>query len=379
MMENYNLVFLPDSNYSLVIYDKFEEIAPSKNIYICFTNGEPKFLKNDKINCFSFNFFGKFNGDFSFLQKKYDRIFFNLNTLFSTSFYYKYIDGKSNFENAKLVFMFWSGELYNHPAYKGKMFDDFSIKYKKPYKKIFSSKPVDMLLNVFKMPSYSQYYKLNAKMDYFCGFLESEHFIFNDVFKSNSEFVLFTFLNLELLKLPDNIFDTKKEDILIGNSGSLENNHYEVLETLKNTNPNDFGTILVPLSYGHKEYSDSIIEAGNKIFKDKFVPLTSFMEREEYNNKLSKVKVTFFNHYVQQAMGNIFFMLYMGARIYFNKNNPLYEGFISTNFIVFSLDEFERYKVSPLDTEQIEHNRALLVKFLNKDASYNYYKTILEL
>ena len=378
-MESYNLVFLPDSNYSEVIYNNFEEIAKDKNIYVCFTREKAVYLKKDKINYIWFDYLGNFKGDLSFLNNKFDKIFFNLNTLFTTHFYYKYIDKNPNFDKTKLVFMFWSGELYNHPAYKGKIFDNHAAKYSKIYKKIFSAKPVDKLLNLLNMPSYSKYFELNKKMEYFCGFLESEHKIFNDVFGSNSRFVLFTFLNLELLKLPENIFGSEKEDILIGNSGSLENNHYEVLETLKNTNPDDFGVIIAPLSYGNKKYSDSIIEFGNSIFKEKFVPITSFLAREEYNNKLSKVKVAFFNHYIQQAMGNIFFMLYLGGRIYFNKNNPLYKGFIDTGFIVSSLDEFDTYKVSGLKPEEIEHNRNLLVKFLNKESSYNYYKNIIEL
>ncbi|GEM_PF-3898027 len=378
-MESYNLVFLPDSNYSEVIYDNFENIAEGKNIYICFTNNNTYLKNKEKVQFISFNYFGKFKGDFSFLDKKYDRVFFNLNTIFTTNFYYKYIDKNQNFQHAKLVFMFWSGELYNHPAYKGKIFDKHSLKFKRIYKDIFSSKPIDTLLNILSMPSYSKYFDLNSKMDYFCGFLKSEHEIYNNVFNSKSEFVLFTFLNLELLKLPENILSSEKRDIMVGNSGSVENNHYEILETLRRADKNDYGFIITPLSYGNKKYSDSIVNFGDEFFKDKFAPITTFLKREEYNEKLSGVKVAFFNHYIQQAMGNIFFMFYLGARIYLNRTNPIYQGFVDSDFVVNALDEFDKYGVTPLTVEEIEHNKNLLHKFLNKDSSYNFYKRIIEL
>ncbi|WP_100076843.1 TDP-N-acetylfucosamine:lipid II N-acetylfucosaminyltransferase [Chryseobacterium camelliae] len=377
-MEKFNLIFLPDSNYSDIIIDKFEQVAEGKNVYICLAN-EIKYIKSKKVNFIHSSLSGRFHGNLSFLNKVYGRIFFNLNSLITTNFYYKYIHQKSNFKDAKLIMMFWSGELYNHPAYEESIYDNHSLKYRKNNKLFFSSKAVDFGLRLLKMPSYSAYYKLNQSMDYFCCFFQSEHEIFNRTFQSKSKFVLFTFLDLELLKLQESDFESKKEDILIGNSGSLENNHAEAFNLLKKLNSEDYRKIIVPLSYGDNNYIQSIISLGSQYFGERMNAMSEFLDRNQYNNSISNVKVAVFNHYIQQAVGNILYMLYIGARIYFNENNPLYKGFLDKGFIVNSLSDLEIIKLKPMDPLDRKHNKNLILELLNVNASLNYYKTIAEL
>lgn len=377
-MKKFNLVFLPDSNYSDVIIEKFERIAPNINVYICLDT-QKKYLKNKKVNFISSNFLGKYRGDFDFLNNQYKSVYFNLNSLITSNFYYKFIDKNENFKDSNLILMFWSGELYNHPAYKKMIYYKHSRKYKNAFKNIFTLNLIDKLLRVFKMPSYSAYFELNKKIDYFCGFFETEHEIYNKTFKSRSKFINFTFLDLTFLNLQNNYLNKKKENILIGNSGSLENNHIEVFNILKQNKHIKYDNIIVPLSYGNNIYIDDVIKIGKEYFGNSFGPITEFMIREEYNNKIANVNVAIFNHYIQQAVGNIFFMLYNGVRIYLNEKSPLYKGFLKKGFNVNSISEFNKIGLTPLDDDKKVLNKKLILELLSEEMSINYYKSIIEI
>lgn len=376
-MQKFNLVFLPDSNYSEIIIQKFEEVAPSVNVYVCISN-DNKYLKNERVVFINIRHFSSYEGDFRFLEKKFGKIIFNLNSLLTTNFYYKYIYNNKNFADATKIMMFWSGELYSHPAYKAEIYDSHSLKYKKSLKKLYASKMMDYFLNILKLPSYGEYYRLNKEMDFFCGFFESEHLIYNSVFQSRSRYIPFTFLDLSLMKFPENTSESLKKDILIGNSGSLENNHSEIFQILQDIDPIEYNNLIVPLSYGKTSYIESIIHLGFKHFGNKYQPITEFLKREDYNNKLQSVKVAIFNHYIQQAVGNILFMLYIGSRVYLNKKNPLYKGFLDKGFIVNSLDEMSKYGLTPLSNHEQQINRNLIIKFINVDKSRSYYQSIIE-
>jgi hypothetical protein len=331
------------------------------------------------ISTISSNFFGKYKGDFEFLNKQFKSVYFNLNSLITSNFYYKFINKNENFKDSSLILMFWSGELYNHPAYKKIIYHKHSMKYKSTLKNIFKLNLIDKILRLFKMPAYSEYFELNQKMDYFCGFFEPEHEIYNIIFKSTSKFINFTFLDLGLLKLQDINLDRSNEDILIGNSGSLENNHYEIFLILKQSKFEKYDNIIVPLSYGNNIYINNIKACGEDFFGNRFIPLTKFMNREEYNLKLSSVKVAFFNHYIQQAVGNIFFMLYNGARIYLNNKSPLYKGFLKKGFNVNSIDEFNQIGLAPLEKDKKVLNKKLILELVSEEKSINYYKSIIEI
>ena len=75
------------------------------------------------------------------------------------------------------------------------------------------------------------------------------------------------------------------DSILIGNSATFSNNHLDVFDIIKNTT----SKIVVPLSYGAYDYQDykkRIIFEGNKIFKDNFLPIESFLTIKKYNKLL---------------------------------------------------------------------------------------------
>jgi hypothetical protein len=129
------------------------------------------------------------------------------------------------------------------------------------------------------------------------------------------------------------------------------------------------GKILVPLNYsGATWYRDIVIEKGNFLFGECFYPVVKFMQKEDYFDLISSCSVVIFNHYRQQALGNMNVMLYFGARIYLSEKSITYQYYKSLGYHVFSLEsDFTKYKFSNLEVERIIENREKKEKdFINR-------------
>ncbi|MDV5390970.1 TDP-N-acetylfucosamine:lipid II N-acetylfucosaminyltransferase [Shewanella xiamenensis] len=151
--------------------------------------------------------------------------------------------------------------------------------------------------------------------------------------------------------------------ILLGNSATPTNNHFEALDTIvKSTTER---TIYVPLSYGDMEYAKLVkdyINNNQKLARCCQV-LDTFMPLADYNAIINNCGFVIMNHVRQQALGNIVAMMYRGSKIFLREESVLYKYFKSMSAYVYSVQELE---VNPsllhshLDTYEIEHNRLIL-------------------
>lgn len=114
------------------------------------------------------------------------------------------------------------------------------------------------------------------------------------------------------LEIPTNRGVTK---IILGNSATTSNCHLEALEQLSSFKDRAI-QIIVPLSYGDKNYAELVIKHGRLIFGDKFIPLLDFMTSDEYAKLLASVDIGVFYNDRQQALGNIYALLYLGKKIF---------------------------------------------------------------
>lgn len=103
--------------------------------------------------------------------------------------------------------------------------------------------------------------------------------------------------------------------ILLGNSASQTNNHFDAFEKLRSFSDKDI-KIYCPLSYGDKAYADAVAFEGGRIFGNKFIPLRDLMPLREYVEFLANIDVAIFNHERQQAMGNTITLLGLGKTVF---------------------------------------------------------------
>lgn len=130
----------------------------------------------------------------------------------------------------------------------------------------------------------------------------------------------------------------KKENltvILVGNSASPTNNHLSIFEMLlpyKDINV----LIYCPLAYGnYPDYKEFVIRKGQELFKEKFNPLTEFMDFHKYLALLANVDIAIFNHQRQEAMGVTIQLINLGKVVYMNKSTSSFKSFTKRGIQVF--------------------------------------------
>jgi hypothetical protein len=135
---------------------------------------------------------------------------------------------------------------------------------------------------------------------------------------------IFTFDALDLSRLRDSARNGNASKsikiIQLGNSADPSNEHIEMLDWMARFKHEDI-QIVVPLAYGSdsKAYTDKVVSYGQKLFGERFIPLTKLMTADEYNRYLSGVDVMILNHRRQQGLGNMLIALCLGTKIYLRK------------------------------------------------------------
>ena len=157
-------------------------------------------------------------------------------------------------------------------------------------------------------------------------------------------------------------------DIMIGNSASATNNHEYVLDILSRLDTRG-RHIVVPLSYsGKKEYVKAIVTKGEKLFGRNFIPLLDFLPLEKYNRQQRCASVALFGNLRQEAIGNIIIALYLGAKVFLIKSNPVYEWAISHGLSVGNLESMTQEELdTPLGEYEKRHNREILTSLYTRD------------
>lgn len=147
--------------------------------------------------------------------------------------------------------------------------------------------------------------------------------------------------NIKLTKVEDE----KVTNIQIGNSADSSNLHLEIIDILKKFKEENI-KIYVPLSYGDNKYALKVKDYGEKIFKDKFVAMLDFMDKDKYGEFLGKIDIAIFNNNRQQALGNIRALAYLGSKIYMRDDTTMWDDFIA--------DGYEINKINNLLSENFE-------------------------
>lgn len=278
----------------------------------------------------------------------------------------------------KLVWFFWGGELYDNPkALKAKTIgpkstatfevrQDFKRRIKgliRPfYYRIFQNAKTPEL-NILKaarvIPNFGIVHEEELR------FLQSETLL-----HPKAKQLKMTYYPLEFIF--KDIEDTYicGNDILIGNSASITNNHLEVFDILKPFTISE-EKIIVPLSYGDTGYAARICEEGEKTFGTNFYPLNTFMSLPEYNKIIQQCRIVIMNHYRQQAVGNIVALLWMGAKVYLDERNTFYQYLKRIGVGVYSIsadlrpENLDAFKA--LEVSEVTRNRAILRKEISFD------------
>jgi dTDP-N-acetylfucosamine:lipid II N-acetylfucosaminyltransferase len=173
--------------------------------------------------------------------------------------------------------------------------------------------------------------------------------------------------------------EMRGDDILLGNSATLENNHLDALTMLARlgTGP---GRIIIPLSYGDSPTADAVTARARLVFGDRAVVLRGWLPIAEYNSTISGCGITVMNHVRAQAVGNLANAIYKGSKVFLRRESPLYAHFRDLGAAVFAFDtdlEPAAFR-APLAPEVREANRAAIRRAYSDAAVTDRIRAIAE-
>ncbi|MFD0962618.1 TDP-N-acetylfucosamine:lipid II N-acetylfucosaminyltransferase [Pseudofulvibacter geojedonensis] len=359
---------------------QFEKVMPRKNVFYVFTDdGENKIKRIKNINEVIVN--SPEVEIFSTIKSSDLVIFHSL----VPRFYNLVINLP---KEVKCVWLCFGFEVYNDKRlFPDKMlYDQITFgKYgqkRREFKTRFKewSRPYYRLLKK-KLP-YSEYELKKLAMeriDYLGSSFKNEYEYIQKIIGYKKKFFPFWYYPLEeIINVNDLAVEADKTNILIGHSGVPYANHIDTFKKLENCN-SYFKEIVAPLSYGDNHYIKEILEFGERLFGEKFSPLTSFLALDEYNSIIKKCKVVVFNNRRQQAVGNTIALIWMGAKVFLSKKNTFYHFLKEkgVNVYCYENDFNEQNIKNQLQTIEIDHNRNVLLGILSSSVLEEELKTVI--
>jgi hypothetical protein len=286
--------------------------------------------------------------------------------------------------NVKFLWMFWGAEIYSNP--KVPLDNVIGNQSKKAF---FKSYYIEKLKGWFRPLFYSLKHNSEdrfslvltaAKRIQLFGTLYKEDYdllVTKKVLLPSCSYVKASYYPIEFLFKESTNLTVNDVNIMVGNSSSITNNHIEVMSLLSRL---DIGTrkVIVPLSYGDKNYAKNVAKKSKYFLGKNFKAITDFVPLQEYNLMLQSCGIVIMNHYRQQAIGTVLGMLWMGARVFLSNKSTLYHYLIRigilVNCIETELNTHNTNRFTLLSKKEKENNKSILIKEIGFESLAKYLK-----
>lgn len=279
-------------------------------------------------------------------------------------------------EQVKTAWVFWGGELYSRREFIGKYLGKQTTLLHLQYR--FKQTIKRILFPVLKgkkyLPSFEPSKEIFKKLDYCLSDINEDFEMAGKLFKSKFKHLWYNYYSIE--ETVGSLWNATitGNNILLGNSATLTNNHLEAFQLIKKLELKG-RKIITPLSYGDKPYLNTFLHFGRKQLGEHFEPLLDFMEREEYNRKLLSCSIVIMNHYRPQALGNIITTLWLGAKVYLSERNLIYSYLKRLGVHIYSVEAdlkpSNKLALEPLHPDKVAANRAVLLAEYGKETVLN--------
>ncbi|HQS71850.1 MAG TPA: TDP-N-acetylfucosamine:lipid II N-acetylfucosaminyltransferase [Sulfurovum sp.] len=368
------LHIMPDSVFTDFVIDKLDKLDAGNHEFIINSiHNELKFTKNRNIQIY--NTKKLLSKDFIASLASYSAVVFHS----LSSIPLKRLVMKVSLD-VKFVWLGWGGDYYETiPQLKRTLYEQQTLKLMSSLTSLKEKvkKAIKALI-----PNYDiEVEEIYKRVNYFGPVLYDEYKLLEEIFAPvHTKYIPFSYGQLENdLTQGIEYLEINGENILLGNSATFSNNHLEIIELLKNLDLGD-RKVIVPLNYGNKEYAREIISFGNNKIKNNFYPLSEFMDKEKYHKLLSGCSICIMNHKRQQSLGNIVSVLYLGSKLFLNKENIVYRFLKREGAVIFSIEDLNTKSISvKLTKNEIELNRSILMKHWSEEVVNEKYRSFVNL
>lgn len=340
----------------------FNEIFPGRNVYLIGTDNENTEIKN---------FLPQPSKDIVYIPKRsveYINYFKSQADTAELIFFHNlYKDYKLKLtplldDETKVVWYIWGAELYGlHPKINNLLPITEKIYKKSLPPRLFLRK---MIFSKIKKHWYWFLFKkmLLRKVDFMVTNILEDMDLLHQYVPNIIKRGWFTYFSFDI-KLNQTDILNEKNNILVGNSSSETNNHFDTFELLKKKHLGN-KKIYLPLSYGDMRYRKTIVSKAKAYFGENSVPITDFLDIIQYNAIISSCSVLIMNHKRQQAFNTIMMAISNGCKIFLREENTIYSCLKREGFVVHSIQR-DFTKGNALDSLTIEeriHNNDLCTK-----------------
>lgn len=273
---------------------------------------------------------------------------------------------------AKQVWSVFGFEVYNNPYIMPARIGQKTLKairFSATYLKTIARVPF-YRINLFKKSPYLLIKEAIKNMDFVGVLYDEELELYRqlDIVKKSITLIRLSYYPLTVLIKED--LHVNGEHILVGNSASFSNNHPDAFDLISELDISG-RKVVVPLSYGKKDYANTVVDYGKNKFGDQFHALREFLPIDEYYELMQSCGIVIMNHYRQQAVGNVLAALFMGARVYLSEQNTLYQYLRRIGCYVYSIEKelvLENSEaLKRLDKDKVDKNREILSSELSLD------------
>ncbi|HFG6926183.1 TDP-N-acetylfucosamine:lipid II N-acetylfucosaminyltransferase [Acinetobacter baumannii] len=373
-MSNNILHLCVDDSFTDIALQYFEKASPQNNIVIKFGGNK---LKKFKGKCFYINSKDE-------VLKVIDQLNYSLIVIHAlNNIWFDIIEKRA--AHIKVVWIGWGYDYYDlfpqQVLLKETKACVNSLILQKNFIQFIYFQTFKPILSIYRNIRKK---RIISKIDFFAPVLESEYRLFEKMFNNQKipKYLDFNYgvLEHDFIKGFENRL-VSGNDILLGNSSSATCNHIEAIQILNKINLKN-KSVVCPLSYGDLKYQKKISSIGESYLKSSFTPLLQLLPIEEYISMVLSCGNVIMNHVRQQAVGNIILMLYLGAKIYLRKENPIYSFLKENNFTVYLVEDIlndPSILDKKLTIDEIESNRRRLKLFWSEEVIMAKTKTIISL
>lgn len=350
--------------------DQFEQALPGQHNYLLDKASSDHKIKYIKKNLDKINMALRGSKDYF---DQLEALKPELVVLHSLSYYFAHVVNTA-LAGKKIIWIFWGGEVYDFM--KEFRNDNFKAKTKSIATRYVMRNNLRNWLRptFFKIKNpktnwnFSKYQAF-SKIDGFALAHQNEFEILKEQLGLTCQLHWFTYYSIEhLISKELQHTSVNGQNILIGNSATPSNNHLDILHQIKTEVSIGNRQLIVPLSYGEGWYKDKIKAKGLELFPDNFKALVDFMPLAAYNKIVFSCNIVIMNHLRQQAVGNLIVSFWIGAKVFLDEQNPLFDYFKSIGLIVFSIQKDLQLiaQNDALKDTDIQNQRSILMQHYNE-------------
>ena len=267
--------------------------------------------------------------------------------------------------HVKITWVFMGGDLYSRQEEKEKFFAPITHVLNRLHKRK-KALPLD---TSWEIPL-----ELYKRVDYCITSVDDEYDYACQYTQSSFPRVWYSYYSIEET-VGTSLMDCRVDgnNIWIGNSAAIKNNHMDILWHLLKSRVLkkwDGNKVIMPLSYGEPWIRNLAKKVGKWLFGKKLQVLEQYIPRDEYNALMLSCSTMIIGYWEPAANGNIMTALWLGMRVYLSEKSMALAYYRRFGCVIFSIErDLNRNNpdcFSRLSDEEWHQNRKALTKEYGK-------------